>query len=374
MTYYCGSDIFVDRASPSDTKVLLYGRPTRTGTVTAGAAIRASIARLGLNPDEKAWDFLSLALSVVSADFHEKRSRSVDGWTRDIELFISVAERDLWAPQSAALESALSFLTTDRWKICFYPGGENPALSDGSLFSNGAYPDRSSVALLSGGLDSLIGAIDLSAKGELPVAVAHTVRGDGQKQRHFASMIGDGMPLMQLNHNVKFDIEPRETSQRARSFIFIAYAILVATSLQRYRSGETVPIYISENGFIALNPPLTLARVGSLSTRTVHPVYINRLQNCLDNLGIRVRLINPYSGRTKGEMLKECLNQTLLVKHATHSTSCGRFQRHKYEHCGRCLPCQIRRSAFLAWGQEDATFYAYEYLGSIADFDDVRPV
>ncbi|MCU1349194.1 MAG: hypothetical protein JWO56_2224 [Acidobacteria bacterium] len=73
-----------------------------------------------------------------------------------------------------------------------------------------------------------------------------------------------------------------------------------------------------------------------------------------------------------------CSDQDLLRELATTSTSCGRYQRYNYTHCGRCLPCQVRRAAFLRWGQTDRTGYFYEDLGrrdkDHASFDDVRSV
>jgi hypothetical protein len=72
------------------------------------------------------------------------------------------------------------------------------------------------------------------------------------------------------------------------------------------------------------------------------------------------------------------LDQALLSTEASVSTSCGRFQRFNYRHCGRCVPCQIRRAAFTAWGHDDPTEYVYADLGrpdeDHAAFDDVRSV
>ncbi len=77
-------------------------------------------------------------------------------------------------------------------------------------------------------------------------------------------------------------------------------------------------------------------------------------------------------------MLLSCSDQTLLSGEAAKSTSCGRFQRFNYKQCGRCVPCQVRRAAFKAWGTQDATPYVYEPLGQDdgdhAKFDDVRSV
>ena len=238
-------------------------------------------------------------------------------------------------------------------------------------------PPHDSVVLLSGGLDSLVGAIDLASTGHRPLAVSQTVRGNADTQREFAARIGSGLNHLQLSHAASSP-GVREPSQRARSLIFIAFAVLAATALARYRVGAEVPLYVCENGFISLNPPLTGGRLGSLSTRTAHPEFLRRLQQLLDAADLRVRITNPYATRTKGEMLLQCTDQSLLRTMAATSTSCGRFQRFAYRHCGRCVPCQVRRAAFLAWGVPDTTEYVYEPLGhrgsDYSGFDDVRSV
>jgi hypothetical protein len=78
-------------------------------------------------------------------------------------------------------------------------------------------------------------------------------------------------------------------------------------------------------------------------------------------------------------MLRDCADQNLLKAEAVRSTSCGRFQRFNYQQCGRCVPCQVRRAAFMVWGGvPDTTGYVYESLGKNdedhAGFDDVRSV
>ena len=160
--------------------------------------------------------------------------------------------------------------------------------------------------------------------------------------------------------------------------MFLAFGVLAATALARYREVAAVPLYVCENGFIALNPPLTGGRIGSLSTRTAHPEFLGRLQQILDAAGLHVRITNPYATCTKGEMLLQCTDQALLRALAPTSTSCGRFQRFSYRHCGRCVPCQIRRAAFLASDVPDTTEYVYENLGrpdsDHSGFDDVRSV
>ncbi|WP_345453580.1 Qat anti-phage system QueC-like protein QatC [Arthrobacter gyeryongensis] len=353
--------------------ILLFEQETSSQIPTAGWSAANTVRRRSLQPDPAAWDLLAIALSVVVADGENNRAGSPDGWTREFELEIALRDPSRWESLAPSFSAALRFLTTDLWTMSFRGGGVLPQAPKKPFF-----PATDAVALLSGGLDSLVGAIDLSADGRKLFAVSQTVRGDADKQERFAKVIGGVLEHLQVNHNASTRRGEKETSQRSRSLIFLAFAVLAATATQRYVDGETVPLYVCENGFIAINPPLTNARIGSLSTRTAHPEFLGRMQKLLDETGLRVRIENPYAEKTKGEMLQNCLDQTLLMREAPISTSCGRFQRFNYRHCGRCVPCQIRRAAFTAWQQEDSTEYVFTDLGkpneAHAAFDDVRSV
>ena len=354
---------------PSDLNVVLYGRTKNRDIGSIGATIRNVIQQCQLQPDARAWDLLSIALSIIAADTAIQRNKSPDGWTRQIDLHVAVSDLAFWKSQTDLLIKQLKFLTTDIWSITFLAGGVHP-VPPKSIFK----PDQDCVVLLSGGLDSLIGTINLvNADRKVPYAVSQISRGDKHKQTFFTSMIG-GLKHLQLNHNFRCPGQ-NELSQRARSFIFFAYGVIAATALARYHNGEDVTLYVCENGFISINPPLTGARLGSLSTRTTHPIFISLFQQLLNNAGLRVKLENPYQFQTKGEMLQHCVDQAFLKKYAHTSTSCGRYAR-RYKHCGRCLPCLIRRSAFYTWGVADQTEYAYADLSldhpNHARYDDVR--
>lgn len=355
------------------TPIVLFGRGETPDVLTAGWSAAEKIRRQKLMPDAAAWDLLAIALSVVVADGATLRSASPDGWTRQIELEIALNDPDRWRPHSDEIATALKFLTTDLWAISFRDGGTIPTPP-----KKPRYPTSDAVTLLSGGLDSLIGAMDLTSAGATLLAVSQTVRGDAAKQDRFAQRIGAGIDHLQLNHNASTPRGQKETSQRSRSLIFLAFAVLAATATRRYAYGQPVPLYVCENGFIAINPPLTAARVGSLSTRTAHPEFLGRMQSIFEAVGLNIQIKNPYAEKTKGEMLRECLDQALLLTEAPLSTSCGRFQRFKYRHCGRCVPCQIRRASFDAWGHPDPTDYVYNNLAiqdeDHAAFDDVRSV
>jgi 7-cyano-7-deazaguanine synthase in queuosine biosynthesis len=353
--------------------VVLYGRADRPTRGSAGAAIKDVIARARLRPSPRAWDFLSLALAVIAADLAGHRTESPDGWTREFELEVAVADPVFWNKQRELVRRLLGFLTTDVWNVSFIGGGYSPTPAGKPVL-----PPEDCISLLSGGLDSLIGNLDLVARGKRPFAVSQTVVGDAENQRAFAKVIGGGLRHLQMNHNADVPKPETPSSQRARSLIFMAYGVLAATTLKKYHDGGTVTLYVCENGFISINPPLTEMRLGSLSTRTTHPVFLGLVHQVFDAAGLRVRMENPYQLKTKGQMLEECTDKELLRAHASQTTSCSRYLIHGHTHCGRCVPCLVRRAAFRAAGMTDGTKYVYTDLGRDDDdhagFDDVRSV
>jgi hypothetical protein len=359
---------FDDGEAAADLEVILYGHPDVPRRAGIGSQIPDIIRRRKWRPTNRAWDFLSIALAVEAVDISVARGGSTDGWTRQLDLAISVIDPDFWSTQTSRINKMLRFLTTDIWNVSFQPGGLKPPPT-----AKVTYPQEDCVSLLSGGLDSLVGGIDLTKSGLKPLFVSQVSNGDKEKQTYFAKMLNSAH--FQLNH-VADSPESSERSQRARSIVFFAYGVLAATSFLNYVKGITIPLYVCENGLISINPSLTPMRLGSLSTRTTHPVYLAGIQEILQNAGIDVTISNPYQFATKGEMLKNCTDQTMLSKLASQSTSCGRFARNGFKHCGRCVPCIIRRASFHAWGQKDLTIYRHQDLGKDdndhAGFDDVR--
>lgn len=359
----------------SDLKVILFDKRKIQSDGYIGNSIWKEIKKKKLNPSPKAWDILSIALSVIAADHAGHRKKSHDGWTRTFELVIAVNDKDFWNQQAPLLSKQLGFLTSDLWNLKFIDGGFLPQHKKRDEIM---YPNNDSVTLLSGGLDSFIGLVDLIEQGLSPYAVSQKVNDDSKKQREIVNLFSKAVPLMQLNHNVQVPNGESPPSQRARSIIFLAYGILIASCLEKHNQGEQVTLYMCENGYISLNPPLTQIRIGSLSTRTTHPIFLNLFQQLLNQAGLKIKIENPYQDKTKGQMLQNCLNQRILSSYASITTSCGRYRVHKHTHCGRCVPCLVRRAAFKRWGHEDQTEYKYDNLSiqsnSYSNYDDVKSV
>lgn len=310
------------------------------------------LEREGYAPSTPIWDFVLFGFAVCAADIAVPRNTSPDGWTRQIELSVTLLDPDRWNAQRPLIEGMLRILTGDFWSVSFLPDGPRAPQAQRRIC------DRDCVALLSGGLDSLIGAIDAIANQRRPIFVSQLAYEDSERQRTYAAALGGAAWHQQWSHRID-PIAPREPSTRARSMGFYALAVLATSLLTTPAPAE---ILVPENGFISVNPPLLPGRMASLSTRTTHPLFMEQLQLLLNAVGVPAILSMPYRFKTKGEMMRDCLDQTLLARFASDSTSCGRFRTYNRTHCGRCVPCMVRRAAFLRWGRPDGTPYKFANL------------
>lgn len=328
-----------------------------------------SLNRLEVYPSEIGIDLLVLAAHVYAADTRISRSQeSQDSWTREIRLVIPVSDPVRWNAASDSIRATLNFLTGDKWRIDFRARPERfERVTPETTPSLIPHP-FDSLSLFSGGLDSLIGAIDLLDSGSTPLLISHYGEGatSGAQTKlferlksHYHQSSFDRLRVGMWFDNGLIEGVDSENSTRGRSFLFFALGVFAGTGLNRRFS-----LRVPENGLIALNVPLDPLRLGSNSTRTTHPYYIARWNSLLHELGIDGEIINPYWNKTKGEMVGQCLNPTLLRSVVSDSLSCSsptkaRWSGRGIEHCGYCLPCLIRRAALnAAWGAgTDDTIY-----------------
>ncbi|WP_321477346.1 Qat anti-phage system QueC-like protein QatC [uncultured Paludibaculum sp.] len=349
--------------------VLLYttGTPELAGI---GHPIINECRELHRQPSRTAWDFLSLSLGVIAADSFVKRADAADGWTREIDLTVELLDPSPWHKVSGEIEKTLRFLTGDLWHLTFEPNG--PAIPGQKRM---VWKDAGcdAVCLFSGGLDSFIGALDLTASGLKPYFVSCAYPKDAEKQAALATRLSLlGNRHFQANPDPRWAHE-NETSMRARSLLFLALATLIASTLRLKPAEAPVPVFLPENGFISLNVPLTARRLGSLSTRTTHPHFIGGIQSILSKADLNIQILNPYQLRTKGEMMRDCRDSNALQKLAHITVSCGKWKR-KSQQCGRCLPCLIRRAAFDAAGLVDSTDYRFHELSGADNQEDIIAV
>ncbi|MBA4788395.1 MAG: hypothetical protein H2042_01730 [Rhizobiales bacterium] len=336
----------------------------------------AKIAAFGTPATPTAVDLLIVAAIVHAADTRISRWQTAqDAWTREIKIVVPVADPAVWNAAAPLLKRMLRFLTGDRWELSFRKSPPDRRPGDMASSLHGTARQFDCVSLFSGGLDSLIGAVDLLDRGRTPLFASHG--GDGAvsgPQRRLFDALGKtfvrqgGLARVRLGLTIPKQLVPgvgSEDTTRGRSFLFFSLGAAAGSGF-----GRSFELRVPENGLISLNVPLDSTRLGSNSTRTTHPFYIHRWNELLKTLGIPATVVNPYWSKTKGEMVAECANQTVLEALSPLSSSCAhpaskRWNQGK-DHCGYCLPCIIRKGALLKapWAVKDATDYSVPDLAA----------
>jgi len=323
--------------------------------------------------DEGIAEFTYFTSVIYGCDRAVNREASGgDRWTREFAVEIPVTDPEKWIDTAPLAESMLEFLTGDLWHLDFV-GMSTPLFGREFRVTRRKFRKINSingtaVSLFSGGLDSLIGVIDwLEENPDATIVLASTYDAQAENSRVDQGRLIEHLRLGYAGRikryvaRIGLCADGEDKNFRSRSLAFIGNALLAASFL-----GNNTPIIIPENGAIALNFPLTPAREGSLSTRTVHPKFLFLLNEYLAALGFEFTIRNPYRLKTKGQMMKDCRNQDLLKTAFPESVSCGKrgFDR-KYwsdKHargCGACVPCIFRRAAILEAGFSEEQ-YGYD--------------
>ena len=295
-------------------------------------------------------DLVDLAAAAYLADINAPRGRN-EAWVRDIGLTVPVREPERWEAAKFDLTRLLHVLTRDNFAINFAARSDDP--------NSPAPPhlpsDTDCISLLSGGLDSLAGAVVLLRSGRRPLFLIHRSGNPTAEaaQRHVLEVIArlSGktprvvsarvMPLPPLS-----DTPAREPSRRARSLVFMAVAAACA------QATGISDLYLWENGFFSAGLPLSPARAGSLSTRSTHPIALHIFGELAATIGLPGELQNPFLYRTKAELIREVLRPVLPPRDIQRTVSCWAAGR-THRPCGGCVPCLLRRIAMLAAGLGD---------------------
>lgn len=334
-----------------------------------GTNVWDEFAKHRLTPTVAALDLYRLASLVYAADTRVSRKHGFDGWTRDFVLHLPVHDLAQWNTVARDVETLLAFLSGDRWTLRLSGDAPPQPPRNERLWERGRAIDAVGVMLFSGGLDSFIGAADSLQAGHRLVLMGHYDHPTTSRPQESAfKAISD--KFSGLATQLRLFLQPptlltgeSETSTRSRSFLFMSLAALVFSGLP-----NATEVVVPENGFIALNAPLTTTRLGALSTRTAHPHTLALMRQVLTRLGVVPTLSAPYAFKTKGEMIAESPVREFIIEHASDTMSCAHpgvdhWQKggSPFQHCGYCWPCIIRRASLGSTG-EDATSYTYDVL------------
>jgi hypothetical protein len=323
----------------------------------------------GLGPvAERNIDLVRIAVAVFAADRSTSRDGGGSSWNRrQIEVTVPVLDPAPWTAAAARLKAVVDLLSGDDWTFHFTTDTsdqEDPAEIE---------DDPARVVLFSGGADSALGA--LRSRSELGDDLSHTLAShwsspvQSRIQGEVAETITALLPPGPSQHHVRAKLSRKakrpngtkwltEDTQRSRSLLFLALGLAVA-------SINESPVWIPENGFASLNPPVSPERLGSVSTRTTHPSFLAGLRDLLETVGAHGEIENPFAEMTKGEMFRwaadlvgdNAASDFLSATHSCAHSGQRSFGISTKDSCGVCFGCLVRKASFKAAGLEDKTNY-----------------
>jgi Predicted PP-loop superfamily ATPase len=325
-------------------------------------------------------DLFVIGISIFALDKRINRRLFKDCWTREISVSIPVLNENVWNKTKDWWNKILCFLTGDIWDVNFRQCFKQYSKRDNPNRIHLHIEKCDCVSLFSGGLDSYCGAVKLLEDGKSPCLIGHN---EYPKLRKKQQEFVDCFQSIYDNQMVKFisfsansrapkDMQGKklvgaENTSRGRSLLFLSAAISIAGIL-----GDTVPVYIPENGFIGLNIPLTNSRKGTCSTRTTHPYFIKGLQDILQSVGIRNPIINFFAFSSKREIVDSVKDTKAFKTHYMDTISCShpclaRYNKKGHNeypiNCGYCYPCLIRKSSLI-----DVKDYKYSFTAESKSF------
>ncbi|MCW3784572.1 hypothetical protein [Defluviimonas salinarum] len=329
-------------------------------------------------------DLLEIACAVFAADSEFSRGGPVrnnmgEAWSRDFSFTLPVRCPEVWEKPDVqrALVEAVEFLTGDNVAFRFVPKADEVRAIDFLPFeTSGSAFHATEVILFSGGLDSFAGALEAltTRNGNIVLVTHRSAQKAIPRQIDLGNYLKKRFPGRVLHiqiQAIRKGHEGRETTQRSRSLLFAALGYAVAQMLGASR----VSFY--ENGVVSQNLPISPQVIGTMATRTTHPLALVRLEKLLhaiDETQIPIR--NGFEWLTKKEVVEKIAAHD-AADCITRAVSCTRLRDQDLikTHCGECSQCLDRRFAILAAGlaqHDDAIHYRTDVLRGERETDLAR--
>lgn len=318
-------------------------------------------------------DLVHVAAGAYMADRNTPRGVR---FSRDLALRVAMLAPEKWTDGLLDTTAGLlGWLTGDSWELSVAPA---PDADLPDVFPT--EPSAEPVSLLSGGLDSYLGAIQLLQDGGHPTFVGHKDTATSIRAAQGAVWGWLARTYTPAPSYTRIALTQagsrREPSSRSRALMFMSLGIAVAVS-----TGST-SLVVPENGYTSINLPLRPNRGGALSTRSTHPDTFRRVTEILKALAIGVTITNPYEWVTKGEAMESVLASAPpngWEQTAKLTLSCSKLGGNWYGgspnlNCGLCVPCMVRRATFIKANVNDPTQYLFQNISgqNLQDLIDAR--
>lgn len=317
-------------------------------------------------------DLLEIAGYVYAADRLTKRgnptSLEYHNWSRSFNFIIKVRDIKFWDNDDikGQLNQALCFLSGDmNFEFSFEAGGRD--VGQLCVFdSEGIKLDKkenTSIALFSGGLDSLAGVLEiLETTNKNLILISHRSNNPGitQLQEGVYKLLHEDyksrVQYFPFYCNLKGERAVEET-QRTRIFLYTS----IAYALSDLASEDEILVY--ENGMTSINFYKRQDLINARASRTTHPKALKLLEDFYSSVGESRKYIkHPFLFNTKTDIFLK-IKQFNKTNYLNSTISCTKtflaFENNSQAtHCGGCSQCIDRRFAAFASNceAEDAVY------------------
>ncbi|MEZ4941819.1 MAG: 7-cyano-7-deazaguanine synthase [Saprospiraceae bacterium] len=307
-------------------------------------------------------DLLEIAGLIYASDRNISRgnnsSLEYHSWARNFHYIIKVRDFDFWQSPiiNEQLSEALCFMSGDNtYEFTFQKGGQDSGQT--SLFDAEGIAlekkENTSIALFSGGMDSLAGALSVLEETEQNlILISHRSNNPGvssYQERVFKLLNQDYPNRIQyfpFYCNLAGERAVEET-QRTRVFLYTA----IAFSLMSLASKQEIHVF--ENGITSLNFSKRQDLMNARASRTTHPKTLGLLQNFYSTVSDNhIKIRHPFLYQTKTDIFDK-IKSYGKEKYIDNTVSCTKtFIKFKNNsqatHCGGCSQCVDRRFAAFA--------------------------
>lgn len=328
---------------------------------------------IGSHPANRMLDLVDIALATYTADrcvSRRTQSRGRDSyllsWARTIPLAIPVREPQFWndAAITRQVTGLLHWLTDDHWQLSF-PAATSAAQPAPIQLQLAGPPAPDTVALFSGGLDSLAGTARHLEMGRRVLLV--TASTGSRMQRYQADLhnaVGarseQAASHAVVRYNLPLHLRAVERSQRSRAFVHLVLGAVAATTV------GVDELLVYENGIGALNLPYSEAQVGTHSTRAMHPRTIFLTSALMTEIiGRGFTITNTSFEMTKAQLVRAIPGAYRELVPMTVSCDGYPVRLPGTPLCGVCTSCVLRRQSLHAAGMAEVDQhepYAHDVL------------
>ena len=308
-------------------------------------------------------DFFDTIAYICYTDFFTPRDEDVNNQSK-LTVTIPVNNIEKFEKIKKNIEILLNYMTNgEKWNVNFQFQAKTKKLERKQkvICEKIHY---NSICVLSGGLDSMAGSVKEHDNQTIFVTFETNPVEVNNSNNIYNDLIKNNKNKHVVIKKVKLDNDEHYT-ERTRSLMFIASSLIYAD----FYGIDVIKIY--ENGIMSLNPKFNFSRRVTKTTNQKTIYFINKI---LEQLGINIKVINPFKYKTKAEIIKiipQKYNKYIVYNTRTCSKNPGiRHFRNKKKgnfHCGVCIACLLRQIGMINNNRNDTEYLLPESLFKLED-------